>query len=572
MGKLGSEAVCSALEELGIEVLFGLPGTQSLAFFEGLRRSNIRTVLAGSEVAAAFAAGGYYRSSGRLAALSTIPGPGLIYALNGIAEARHDSAAMLVLVVRSTSHQERAFRLQDFDLPALSEQVVKKSFRIQKVGDAAPILSEAVATALSDEPGPVLVEMDSSMLVEHAGTGEVAPVPSPDPPRENEVAEVVARLEKSRRPILFCGQGAFPAADLIREMSEKLRVPVITTGSGRGLISENTPLSIPCDFSSGSFEQVNALLAEADLIITIGAKLGHNGSAGFNLILPEDKMIRVDTSAATLEGNYPSSLEIRADSKVFMVELKEALAASDLANSDWDPNDLGDWRSKTAADMQGKLPHIPLVSGAEQSTVADVVQALRRVAPEDAILATDSGYHQVIARTFWRSLAPRGMLVPSDLQSMGFGIPAAIGAAVANPDRRVVAVIGDGGLIMSGMELLTAVRENIPLSVLLVNDSSLGQIRMEQYRAYGNDHATELLSPNTEAWCLSLGIKYIRLEDGIDDILSTALNQPGVTLVEAVCTESEELKKLRRKGDLNNRIKRLVGSGLIAKLKKLLGR
>jgi len=568
----GSEVVCAVLEWLGVEMVFSIPGIQTVALFEALRRSSLRTLLTGSEGAAAFAAEGYFRAGGKVAAVSTIPGPGFTNALTGLAEARHDSAALIMLVVRSTAHETRRFRLQETNLRRIAEPLVKQSFRISSTAQIAPVLAEAYSTALWGEPGPVLVEIDDTALSKVGPLATVKPATPVFDVDEGAFGEIAKRLARAQRPLLFCGQGAAAAAESIRVMAERYVMPVVTTGSGRGVIAEDHPLSLRYDFSGGAWRELNRLTAECNLLLAVGCKFTHNGSGGFKLEMAPDKLVHADASTDVLGANYPAEIKIKCDAGLFLNKLGTAAGSDEKSASQWKPEELQQWRRRFASEMEAVLAHVPPLNGVASADCSDLFKALRRKLPRDTILVTDSGYHQVLARTFWEAWSPRGLLTPSDFQSMGFGLPAAIGAALACPDRRVVAVVGDGGLIMSGMELLTAVREKVPLTVLLLNDASLGQIRMEQLRAYGHDHATQLLGPDTSAWCQSMGVNYLRLEGGLDTALDQGLNAAGVTVIEADCSDSPQLRRLRRRGLITAQAKRMLGPGLMARLKRVLGR
>lgn len=321
----GADRICHALEDLGIETVFGLPGTQNVSLFEALRTSRLRTVLATHELGAAFMAGGYFRASGRVAALVTIPGPGFTYALTGLAEARHDSAALLH-ITGAPPEGGRSFQLQALDQAAMAGPVVKHRVRIDREADTESLLREAVVAATSGEPGPVLVEVRPEVL--SAPSSARSPmVPRPAPPTAD-VSAIVSRLRAARRPVLFVGQGAAEGADALRRLVEWLNAPVITTLSGRGLLPEDHSLSVGVDLGGPGIEAVNRLLDSADLILAVGCKCSHNGTGGFRLRLPADRLVHVDASREVLGANYPASLAIAADVPALLETLATALPTS----------------------------------------------------------------------------------------------------------------------------------------------------------------------------------------------------------------------------------------------------
>ncbi len=567
----GAEIICRVLGQLGIDTVFGLPGSATIPLFEELRQSDLRTILSTSEQAATFSAAGFYRASGRMAAVTTIHGPGFTQTLSGLAEAHHDSTPLLCIVTKPTGHQARKFRLQVLDQRQMAEPVVKKFFEINEASQTASILTKAFSTATEGEPGPVMIQIDDVALT---GISSQVQIERPEPVvkiNETTIEKVTLRLSLASKPLLYCGQGAFEGADQVRRLAERYSMPVVTTGAGRGVLPEDHALSLCVDLRGSAWRELNALIAKADLLLAVGCKFSHSGSAGFKLEIPSEKLIHVDSSKEVLDANYATDLPIECDAADFFDSLL-AVDSQPASTSGWKPEEIERWRQRLATEMEQALPFLPQLKKADDSSCSDLYFTLRRLLPRDTILVTDSGYHQVVARSFWRVLSSRGLIAPTDFQSMGFGIPAAIGAALACPDRSIVAVVGDGGLIMSGMELLTAVREEISLTVLLINDHSLGQIRMEQLQAFGNEHATSLNTPDIGSWCQAMGVNHFLLEGDLETALNQALAVGGVTVIEAVTGYSPQLRRMRTRGLVKNKAKRLLGNGIVASLKRLFGR
>lgn len=565
----GADLLCATLERLGVRHVFGVPGTQNTVLFDALRRSRLRTVLPTQELAASFMANGCYRASGELAAVTTIPGPGFTLALTGLAEARHDSAALLYLVVRPERPPGRGFPLQEIDQEAMARPVVKETVRVEEAARIPEALQAACAAALGGEPGPVYVELAWRALAAtlERRPGEVLPVfPEPPGPDGAEVDEALRLLAAARRVVLFAGGGSSGAAAAVRELAERLGSPVLTTGSGRGVVPEDHPLSLRHDASLGAGREVNRLLERSDLILVLGCKLSHNGTGGFGLELPEDKLLRVDASERVLAADYPARLAIRSDTGRFLARL---LARRAPGEPGWRKGEIEAFRKRIAAERLAGLRHPPLLSGGDW---AGLFGALREALPAESHLVTDSGLHQVLARLHYRVLAPRGLIAPSDFQSMGFGLPAALGAALASPDRPTVLVLGDGGLLMSGLELLTAVRERIDLTVLLFTDGHYGLIRRQQIETFGEPFKTELASLDLPRFAASLGARYVRLEVPFAQTVARCLGTPGVKILEVPVLESPGLRRLRLRSVAKERIRSLLGPRAVRALQRLRGR
>ena len=575
VGNTGSTILCRTLERLGVNCVFGLPGSQNISFYEALRRSSIRAVLATHELAAAFMANGYSRVSGRVGVLTTIPGPGFAYALAGLAEAYLDSAAVLYIVQKPHVSPGRKFALQAIDQKVIAGPIVKCIYEVERVADLARVVEQAYRTAQTGEPGPVLVQVANSVFSDVLTKEDSRPAEedSPAPPLPAVVPELIEEavqlLAVSPRVAIYCGQGCNGAAQQLRELAELLQSPVIPTRSARGVLPEDHPLSVVFNSDGGAVDALNGLFKRSDLILTLGCKFSYNGAAGFLLRIEKEKLIHVDASPAVLGANYPARLQILSDASEFLSRVlihRETLKAR---SAGWNAGELAHWRERARAEAARGLPE-PKVHGVVPPTPAGFFAALRRAMPADACLVTDSGLHQVLARIHFTVLLPRGLLVPSDFQSMGFGLPAAIGARLAAPERPVVALIGDGGLAMTGMELLTAVRENTPLTVIVFNDGALGQIRLQQLSAFGHSHATDLRNPDFALFAESIGVAYFLVDGDAENVLRRAVESKGVSLVEVVLGDSPAIHARRTKGLARETARRLLGPRIFQELKRRL--
>lgn len=542
----GAQAICDALADAGIEHVFGLPGTQNVPLFEALRTSRLRVVVATSELSAAMMANGYFRSSGRLAALVTIPGPGFAWAFTGLAEASLDSAALVHVVGTPATAPGERFQLQAIDQATIAAPLVRAVHAIGCADDAGAAVRAACADAVSGEPGPVLVHVDRRALGEAKASARRSEEVGRTVPVDADTLDAALRaVASARRCVIFAGQGCSDESTRLRQVAEALGAPVATTASGRGVVPEDHPLSLGFAFAGNGAAVLNELIEASDLVLAIGCKFSHNGSRGFRLRIPPDKLVHVDASAAVLGANYPARVALRADAGDFLVALERTLAASERP-AGFGADELARLRERGRAESLRELVE-PRVHGVPGATPAAFFAALREAMPRRSVLVTDSGLHQVLARHHFPVFCARGLMTPTNLQSMGFAIGAAVGACLAEAERPVVALVGDGGLAMSGLELLAAVRERVRLVVVVFVDAAYGLIRLQQYAASGRAFATDLPPFGIEALAQAVGARHVRLDGDAAAVLRDAIASDGVTIVEVALGDALPMRWLRAK-------------------------
>lgn len=560
----GGARIVEALQQSGVRCVFGLPGTQTLELFEALRQAGLRTVVATNELSAAFMAGGWARVTGEPGILITISGPGFTWSLTGVAEARLDSVPLLhIFAAPPADPHERSFGQQELAHAAIAAPLVKGVVDADTYSDPGQAVVDALLIARSGEPGPVLLQVTAPTLARHREGSELKPALSVI--ESDGVAKVCERVRRAQRPVLMVGQGTNKYAGQLRALVEGLRVPVVTTPSARGVLPEDHPLNLGFYPLAGNVNEVNALLKSADLVLAIGCKLGHSDTSGFSLELPEERLVHVDASADVIAANYAASLGAVADAS----ELFKQLLSSPLQQSLWTEPELLAWRARLA--RRQPATDEPRVGGTPDGKAVSFFKGLRRALPADAILVLDSGLHQILARRYYEVLAPYGLIMPTDLQSMGFAIPTAIGVRLAVPDRPVVALVGDGGFAMTAMELLSAVREKISLTVIVFADGAFGQIRTQQLASYGTSHGVTIQNPDFSLLALALGVRYEAVgdQDDIESVARAALSESGVTLVEVKVQDAFPLVRAAAGARARELARRMTGPrvfGFVASL------
>ncbi len=527
----GAQVICDTLLGLGATVVFGMPGSQNVALFDALRSSKLRTVATTHEMAAAFAAIGFYRASGNVGVVTTIPGPGFTFASTALIEAFHDSAALLHIVPAANDGTPRPFQFQDLDQPTIARAVAKDVLVVNRVEDLAPAIARGHGLALAGEPGPVVVLVDRHVF--RASTPIAAPVlqvPVDRTPAIAESAERVAHeLAAADRIALFVGQGGQGLGASVHALAERLNAAVLTTSSGRGVISEDDPRSLYFDLALGGGPAINHFLEECDLVLALGCKFSHNGSGARSLRIARDRLVRVDSSIRSLQGNYPARVSVEADLGALLGALSPTI---EQRSQGWTHAQLAAWRSRVRTEQASMLAVGPPILTDPPTSCGRFFEALQLSLPGDSIVVTDSGLHQALTRGHLRVRSERGLIAPADFQSMGFGVPAAIGAKIAAPGRQVVLVIGDGGMAMSGLELLSAVRERLDLTVVVFNDGQLNFIRLQQIRSAGRTHMVGVQSPDFSLLAQSIGARYWRLEADMERSIRACLDSPGVNILE----------------------------------------
>ena len=566
----GAERICATLEALGVRTVFGLPGTQNVVLYDALRRSSLRSVVASDEGAAAFMAAGYSRATGVIGVLTTIPGPGFVYALAGAVEARHDSVPLLWLTLRQPDDGQ-AYPLQRIDQVAMATPVVKRCLQVEAAEELADSLIAGFREALSGEPGPVLIQIAAPLLLQSApaSTSGAACQVTSAPPGWAAPPQLLDRLRGAQRPVLFVGQGAQGAAAGLRQFAERWRAPVLFTSSGRGVLPDTHAFAFVTDFSFGIGAALPALIDRSDLVLALGCKFTHNGSAAGRLRLPSERLVRIDTSSEVLAANYPAALALCARTEDVVPALQHAVTEP----SQWSDVELADLRARFAREREEPIAHEPTIATAGGGQpVTRLFAAMSNAFGSDVVYTADAGLHQALTRRYANVVSPRGLLCPSDFQSMGFGLPGAIGAALARPRATVVACVGDGALALSLGELLTAVREAVDLVVVVFNDGAYGLIRRQQLLTFGHPAGTDLHRLDYSALAAAVGCSYFPLDSDPAAVMRTVARTKGVRLVDVVLGESPSLGTQGAKAVMREKLARALPDGALQVLKRLLRR
>jgi len=546
-----------ALESLGTRHVFALPGTQTVPLFEALRRSRLTTIVPTHELAASMMAAAYFRVCGQPGVLLTIPGPGFTYALTGLAEARLDSSALVHIVPAVIEGAEARSALQAIAQTDIAASLAKDVFHASDASTLADVVHQAFEVARSGEPGPVVVFLGGQgTSATHAG-GTAG---------DDEAArayDIWSRIRAARRPVLFAGQGCLGSAAALQSFAERFHAPVVTTTSARGVVPEDHPLAMGFDAHRGTAGAVNDLFGAADLVVVLGARLGHNGTAGHALRFPPGRTVRVDADPGVLRSmRNPATLSVTMTVEEFLSHEP----VPDHVRPVLPDEEISRW--KRAIRTPSEAPPEPLLAGRAAS---EFFVQLRAAIPRQSIIVTDTGLHQVMARRHLDILAPGGLIIPSDFQSMGFGLPAAIAARLAAPHRPVVLLIGDGGIAMSGLELATATRLGLSMAVIVFDDGQLNQIRLHQQAEFGADFGVGLPRIDLEALATATGAAFSEWRDDMSAMIGAALSRDLPTVLRLPVGDSRGIRHARTVAKAKSVVRRGLGERLARRLRQWIG-
>jgi thiamine pyrophosphate-dependent acetolactate synthase large subunit-like protein len=502
VSETGAHCLVDTLTQLGVDVVFGLPGVHNLAVWEALRDSPIRVIGVRHEQAAGHAADGYFRATGRLGVALVTTGPGTANTVAAVGEARASGAGVLVIATDIPSTLRRPGVVRGVlhecgDQQALLAQVTKAGFTVGSAGDIAPTVQRAARLALAPQSGPVYVGIPTDFLHEPAVTRPpIEPtemIPTVDVLALDRARELLSRAE---RPLVWAGGGALRsnAGAAVGTLAERLAAPIVTTFAARGLIPPDHPCLAPNPVHD---PEVGALWDEADLVVAIGSDL--DGLMTQNWAMPQPPtLIAVNVDAADAGKNYTPDLTLVGDAG----DVTDALTAGLTQRPGLD---------RLTARLDEMEIRVRKRMRKDEPQAAEFLAALSETLPESAVLVCDMCVAGYWVGGFHRIAAPRRLAYPMGWGTLGFGFPAALGAAAAGLGR-AVCVSGDGGFLYGAGELATAVQEGLPVTVVIIDDGGYGMLRHDQTRAEVPHFGVDLVSPDFVGLARAFGVHADRVE------------------------------------------------------------
>lgn len=501
--RTGGQWVVEALRAEGVRHVFGIPGVHNLAVYDALLgQSEIAHVLARHEAGAAFMADGYARSSGRPGVVLVTTGPGATNILTPLVESYAGSIPVVAIMSDIASH------LVGREVGALHEvpnqiECFRPVCRMAEALTDAREIPAAIAAAFellrTGRPGPIALSIPHDLLGARVESALRGPSPARRPPcHVADVAEAARRLRAARRPLVVAGGGvvAAEAGPALLRLARRLGAPVITTVMGRGAVPEDDPIWLGVLPNRRATE---AALREADVVLAVGCRFAARSTQGLLLNLsfaPDQTLIHLDLDPTVIGRLFKPQVAIVGDARDGLERLLEALGPGP-ATATWEAARLAAWRQATG---ERYTPE-----------VAAFIDTLRRALPRDAIVVNDQTGVNYWMEWKFPVLAPRTFLYPVGSAVLGYAVPAAIGARIANPERPVVAVVGDGGFMFSVHELATAVKYRLPVVFIVMNDDRYGAIRWLQERMFGRWGEADLVNPDFPALARAFGARGERL-------------------------------------------------------------
>jgi acetolactate synthase-1/2/3 large subunit len=542
MRRTGAQIIWEMFEREGVEVVFGFPGGAIMHTYHPRQEYGIHHVLVRHEQCAAHAADGYARASGRVGVAMATSGPGATNLVTGIATAMMDSVPIVCITGQVSTSVIGSDAFQEADITGITLPITKHNYLVTDVNDLAAIIHEAFYVARSGRPGPVLIDLPKD--VQQAETEFVPPeeqvrLPGYQPvgPCDPVVVRQAADLiNDAQRPIILAGHGVLMsgAMETLRALAEKTETPVALTLLGKGGFPASHPLALGMMGMHGE-AVANQAIQNADLILAFGMRFDDRVTGKLEHYAPQARKVHVDLDAAELNKVVPVDVAILGDLRQVLEQLTPLVEP--VSHQEW-LEQIDRWRAETHArdvvnrPQNGRLlaPHV--VSGIWEATQGE------------AIVVTDVGQHQMWAAQYYHLDRPHPLITSGGQGTMGFGLPAAIGAQIARPDMEVWAIVGDGGFQMTAQELGTVIQEQLPLRIALFNNNYLGMVRQWQELFYERRYeSTYLLNPDFVQLVEAYGIRAWRVTGPEDtrQAIAEARSHPGPAFIEfQIAEEGEE--------------------------------
>jgi acetolactate synthase I/II/III large subunit len=534
MKRTGAQIVWECLVKQGVDYVFGYPGGANLPIYDAMLDYPIHHVLGRHEQSLVHMADGYARASGKVGVVMATSGPGATNLVTGIANAQMDSIPIVCITGQVTSSLIGYDAFQETDITGITLPITKHNYLVTHVQDVMPAIREAFYIAQSGRPGPVLVDIakDAQQAVLEDWEYDSRPIRLPGyrpdlRPAAATIARAAEMINSAERPLILAGHGILMsgAMDEVRRFAEKANVPVAMTLLGFGALPAEHPLNLGMMGMHGE-AWVNAAIQKADLLLAFGMRFDDRVTGKLRTYATTAKKIHIDIDPSEIDKNVKVDLGLVGDLKDILRAIIPLTGAPD--RTAW-VDFIKNMRSVS------KLRDIQNVQGEDRLLAAHVIHDLWQRTRGNTTLVTDVGQHQMWAAQYYRIDSPHSWITSGGLGTMGFGLPAAIGAKLATPDRDVWAIVGDGGFQMTMSELATAAQEGVKVNIAVINNGYLGMVRQWQEFFYEKRYAaTPLRSPDFVKIAEAHGLAGIRVtrRSEVDQAIERALGTEGTVVVE----------------------------------------
>lgn len=564
----GAEIVMECLLREGVDVMFGYPGGAILPTYDAMTKyPQIHHVLVRHEQGASHMADGYARATGKVGVCIATSGPGATNLVTGLATAMMDSVPIVAITGQVGTSAIGTDAFQETDVTGVTLPVTKHNYLVYDVRDLAHTIREAFHIARTGRPGPVLIDIPKDVqkeIIEFEYPSDTILLSGYTPPStapDSEVADAVSLINQAQRPIILAGHGIMMSGAMaeLRELVERAQIPVALTLLGKGAIPEDHPLTIGMMGMHGE-AACNYAIQEADLLIALGMRFDDRVTGNLKTYAQKARKIHIDIDPSELNKNVQVDVGIAGDLRTVLRQILPGVEGQD--HDAWQES-IQAWL--TDSQERDILHHY----AGDGMIAAQVINDLWRLTDGEAITVTDVGQHQMVEAQYYPHRRPATMLTSGGLGTMGFGVPAAMGAKFGRPDEEVWAVVGDGGFQMTMCELGTAAQEGININIALLNNGFLGMVRQWQEIFYDRRYqSTPMFNPDFCKLAEAFGIPTMRVtaREQIAESVEFARGIDGPVLIEYMVEKEEMVYPMVPSGaDLNDMIRRPKPGEVVSK-------
>ncbi len=544
----GAQAVLESLKKEGVDVVFGYPGGAVLTLYDAVYQMNFPHVLTRHEQGAVHAADGYARATGKVGVVFATSGPGAGNLITGIATANIDSIPLVCITGQVANPYIGKDSFQEADIVGITTPITKHNYLVKDVNDLPRILKEAFFIARTGRPGPVVIDVakdvfDTKFDYKYPEDVTLKGYTGDYPTDEKKVDEVVRLLDAAEQPLIFVGGGVTlsDTAELVRKLQSGLGAPAVSTLMGLGCLAAGTEGYLGFAGMHGAYAS-NMAIQQCDLLLCLGMRFSDRVTGKVAEFAPHAKIVHFEIDAAEVNKNVPADLCVPGDLRASLPLLLQKLEAS--------PTDYREqfqsWlRHVTALADAHPFSYEPPKSAEDVIRPEALIAKVSELAPDDTIAVTDVGQHQMWAAQFYEAKKPRHFLTSGGLGTMGFGLPAALGAKVGKPEQPVILFTGDGSIMMNCQEFATLADNDIDVKVIVVHNFILGMVGQWQRLFYNHHYAQSELKGKTDFVKLaeSMGCKGYRLTKAgeLETKLPEILKEKGTTLIDVYVPEEEDV-------------------------------
>ncbi len=516
MKHTGAQIIVKLLEMYGIETVAGIPGGMILPLYDEVNKSKIRHVLVRQEQAAGFIAQGIARATGNVAVCMATSGPGALNLLTSVADAKADSIPIIAITGQVNTTQIGTDAFQEADTFGLSFPVTKHSILVKSPEELLEAIPRAFEIALNGRPGPVLIDVPRDVQFKECEFKEWPDISkvrvhdirfhTPIDEYAQKMGEISALLANAKRPVLFCGGGcnSNEAATGIQNFTNNYPLPVVTSLMGLGCIPEDSPLFIGMLGMHGNYA-ANVAMHDADVVIAAGVRFDDRATGLVSKFCPDAKIVHIDVDAAEVDKILDSTVSVVADVESVFPVIAQLVSEKNIkADAGW-LKKIQKLKAENTSVDAGR-PH-----GEKLANPRDIISkipefaAYSGFAADDLIITTDVGQHQMWAAQYYPVERPRSFLTSGSLGTMGFGLPAAIGAGLAFPSKRIVCISGDGSIMMNIQELATLAELNLPVTVIVFENGTLGMVYQQQKYLFDKNYSASVFAKQPDLLAIARG-------------------------------------------------------------------